>query len=162
MDFQKLLDSCAQNKTSEISKNALSECLGLLLAEQHVGNLKQCTSRNSGTPVRRTKRQKSQKTHVQELWDSCAQNKTSEIPKNARLGILGLLYAEQNIGNLKNYTFKNSGTPVRRTIRRKSHTTPFPKPDIRTQFLMFSPKLWFSFFCSPAMPSADMPHGTRG
>ena len=77
--FQEFWDSCAQNKTSEISKSALPRILGLLCAEQHVGNIKQCTFRNSGTPVRRTKRQKSKKMHLQEVWDSCAQNKTSEI-----------------------------------------------------------------------------------
>ena len=76
---QEVWDSCAQNKASEISKNALSEILGVLCAEQHVGNLDNCTFRNSGTPVRRTTRRKSRKMHFQKLWDSCAQNKTSEI-----------------------------------------------------------------------------------
>ena len=79
MHFQ---DFLAQNKTSEISKIALSGILGLLGAEQDVGNLKKCTFRNSGTSVRRTRRQKSQ--------------------QNARSGILGLLGAEQDVGNLKN------------------------------------------------------------
>ena len=78
MHFQEFWDSCAQNKTSEISKNALSGSLGLLGAEQDVGNLKNYTSRNSATPVRRLKRRKSQKMHVQDFWDSRAQNKTSE------------------------------------------------------------------------------------
>ena len=41
--------TCAQNKTSEISKNALPGILGLLCAEQDVGNLKKCIFRNSGT-----------------------------------------------------------------------------------------------------------------
>ena len=67
---------------SEISKNALSAILGLLCAEQDVGNLKQ--------------------KYFQELWDSCAQHKTSEISKNPLPGILGLLCAEQNVRNLKN------------------------------------------------------------
>ena len=83
-----------------ISRNALSEILRLRCAEQHVGNIKNRTSKNSGTPVRRTKRrkyqtnarvrnsqtpvrrterQKSQKLHFREFWDSCAQTKTSEI-----------------------------------------------------------------------------------
>ena len=105
-DFQELWDSCAQNKTSEISKHGLSRILGLLCAEQDVGNLKKCTFRNSGTPVRRTKLQKSQKMNCQEFWDSCAQNKTSEISKNALSVIMGLLCAEQDVGNLKkNDTF---------------------------------------------------------
>ena len=78
-DFQEFWDSCAQNKTSEISKSRLSGILGLLCAEQDVGNLKKCTFRSSGTPVRRTRRRKSQKMHFQEFWDSWAQNKTSEI-----------------------------------------------------------------------------------
>ena len=66
---------------------------------------------NSGTPVRRTRRRKSQKmnfqefwdswaqnktseiseNHFPEFWDSCAQNKTSEISTDALSGILGLL-----------------------------------------------------------------------
>ena len=42
MHFQKLRDSDTQNKTSGISKSALSKFLGLRFAEQHVGNLKKC------------------------------------------------------------------------------------------------------------------------
>ena len=61
MHFQEVWDSCAQKKTSEISKNELSGMLGLLCAEQDVRNIK--------------------KMHFQEFWDSCAQNKTSEISK---------------------------------------------------------------------------------
>ena len=82
-DFQEFWDPCAQSKTSEISKNALSGIMGLLCAEQDVGNLKKCTSRNYGTPGRRTKRQKSQQMYFQNFWDSWAQNKTSEISNNA-------------------------------------------------------------------------------
>ena len=78
------------------------------------------TFRNSGTPGRRTRRWKSQKMHLQEFWDSCAQNKTSGISTTALSGILGLLCAEQNVGNLKQMTVRNSGTPVRRTKRRKA------------------------------------------
>ena len=68
-------------------QNALSGILGFLCAEQTVGNLKNCTFRNSGTPVRRARRQKYQQMHFQEFWDSCAQNKTSDISKNALSGI---------------------------------------------------------------------------
>ena len=100
MHFQELCASCVQNKTSEISKNELSGILGLLCAEQDVGNLNKCTCGNSGTPVRRTKRQKSQNMHFRVFWDSCAQNKTSEISKHALSVILGLLCAEQNGGHL--------------------------------------------------------------
>ena len=81
MHFQNFWDSRAQNKTSEISKNALSGILGLLCSERDVGNLKKCTLWNSGTPVRRTRRRKSQ--------------------ANACSGIMGLLCAEQNVRNLK-------------------------------------------------------------
>ena len=91
--------------------------MGLLCAEQDVGNINKCTFRNSGTPVRRTRRRKSQKVHFQEFWDSCAQNKTSEVSTNALSGILGLLCAEQDVGSLKKCTFRISGTPVRRTRR---------------------------------------------
>ena len=62
----------------------------------------------------------SQKTDCQEIWDSCAQNKTSEISKDGLSLILGLLCAEQDVGNLKKCTFTNSGTSVRRTRLRKS------------------------------------------
>ena len=112
MHFQKFWDSCAQNNTAEILKNELSGILGLLCAEQDVGNLKICTFRNSGTPVRRTRRRKSQELHLQEFWDSCAQNKTSEIWKNILSRIIGLLCAEQNVGNLNKMIFRNSGTHV--------------------------------------------------
>ena len=98
-NFKEFWDSCAQNKTSEISKNALPRTLGLLSAEQDIGNLKKCTSgimgllfaeqtvgnlnkcmfRNSGTPGRRTERREFPKMHVQEVWVSHAQNETSEI-----------------------------------------------------------------------------------
>ena len=82
MHFPEFWDSCAQNKTSEISTNALSGIMGLLGAEQDVGNLKQM--------------------HFQEIWESCAQNKPSEISKNGLSRIMGLPCAEQNVGNLKN------------------------------------------------------------
>ena len=148
MHFQEFWDSCAQNKTAEISRNALSGILGLLCAEQDVGTLnKNCTFSNYGTPVRRTKRRKSKQMHVQEFWYSCAQNKTSdistkytfityeapvrrkkttsEISTNALSRILGLLCADQNVGNLNKCTFRNSGTPVRRTKRRTSQQMRF-------------------------------------
>ena len=67
-------------------KNRFSGVLEILCAEQAVGNLKKWTFRNSGTPVRRTRRRKSQKVHFQESWDSYAQNKTPEISKNALSG----------------------------------------------------------------------------
>ena len=126
-DFHEFWGSCAQNKTSGISKHALSGIMGLLCAEQnvgnlknvyshnfggscaqnkkHVGNLKQCTFRNSGTPVRRTKRRKSQ--------------------TNALSRTLGLLCAEQTVGSLKKCTVRNSGTPVCRTNCRKSQEMHF-------------------------------------
>ena len=60
--FQHVWDSGSRNKTSEISKHALSEIARLRLAEQNVGNLKKKrTFKNSGPPVRRTTRRKSQK-----------------------------------------------------------------------------------------------------
>ena len=83
-------DSCAQNKTSEISNNGFSGILGLLCAEEDVGNLRKCTFKNSGTPARRTHRRTSKKMTFQEYWDSSPQNKTSEISKNALSGILAL------------------------------------------------------------------------
>ena len=112
-----------RTKPRKNSQIALSGIMGLLCAEQHVGNLKKCTFRNSGTPVRRTKRRTSQDMHFQEFWDSCAQNKTSEISNNGLSRILGLLCA--NVGNLKKWIVRNSGTPVRRTRRRKSQQIGF-------------------------------------
>ena len=115
--------------------------MGLLSAEQHVGNLKHCTVRNSGTPVRRTRRRTSRKMHFQEFWESCVQNKTSEIRKrtfknsgtpvrrtkkkteisnNGLSGFPGHLCAGQIVGNLNKWTFMISGTPVRWTKRRTS------------------------------------------
>ena len=76
-------------------ENGFSRILGLLCAEQHVGNLKKWTFGKSWIPVRRTERRTSQNNDFQKLCDSCAQNKTSEISKNALLGILGHLGAEQ-------------------------------------------------------------------
>ena len=44
--------------------------------------------------MRITRRQKSQKMHFQEFWDSWAQNKTSDISKNALSGgIIDFLFA---------------------------------------------------------------------
>ena len=127
MHFQEFWESCAQNKASETHENttnALLRIVGLLCAEQNVGNLKNCTFKNSVTPVRRTRRRKSKKhectfknsgtpvrrtkrrqyikMHFRDFWDSCAcaQNKTSEISNKL--------------------TFRISGTPVRRTKRRKT------------------------------------------
>ena len=130
MHCQEIWDSCAQNKTSEISKHGLSGILGFLCAEQDVGNLNKCTFRNWGSPVRRTRRRKSQKNHFQEFWDSCAQNKTSEISTNALSGIMGLLCAEQDVGNLKKCTFRNSGTLPKfcvwsKSMKYRASLTPF-------------------------------------
>ena len=105
MRFQEFWDSCAQNKTSEISKLALSGFLRLLCAQQDVGNFKKCTFRNSGTPVRRTTRRKSQ--------------------TNVLSRIMGLLCAEQYVRHLKTCTLIIYVTPVRRTKRQESQTCIF-------------------------------------
>ena len=97
--FQK--SDCFKNMTSTISKHALSESLGARFAEQNVGNLKKKLHFQEFSPMRRAKRRTSQNMHFQEFWDSCAQNKTPEISKCAFLGILGLLCAEEYVGNLK-------------------------------------------------------------
>ena len=117
--------------------------MGLLCAEQDVGNLNKWTLNNYGTPVRRTRRRKSKKKWTvknyetplrrtsrrkskqkmtsrhygmpfQEFWDSIAQNKTSGESTTALSEFLGLLCEKQHVGNLKNCTVINSGTPVRR------------------------------------------------
>ena len=56
----------------------------------------------------------------QTFWDFCAQNKTSEIPKNTLSAILGRLCAEQNARNFNKCTFRNSGILARNKQRRKS------------------------------------------
>ena len=86
MQFQEFWDSCAQNKTSEISKT--------------------CTFRNSWTLVRRTTRRNSQK-HVLSgiVGLLCAEQDVGNI-KNGLSGILGLLCAEQDVGNLNKWTFR--------------------------------------------------------
>ena len=89
-----------------MSKDTLSGIMGLLCPEPNVGNIKKCTFRNSGAPVRRTRRRKSQNMHFQEFWDSCAQNRTSEISNIALSRILGLLCAEQDVTNLKKIHFQ--------------------------------------------------------
>ena len=90
-----------------------------MCTEKNVGNFKKCTFRNSATLMRRTKRRKSQDMHFQEFWESCAQNKTSNISEHAVSIILGLLCAEKySVGNLKTCTFRNCETPIRRTQRR--------------------------------------------
>ena len=114
--------------------------MGLLCAEQDVGNLKKNIVRDYGTPMRRTRRWKYQQMYFQEFWDSCTQNERRKSQKHelsrimgrlcaeqnvgnlkkTRSGILGLLCAEQNVVNLKNCTFRKFGTPVRRTKRRKN------------------------------------------
>ena len=153
MYFHEFGDSCAQNKTSEISNNELSGIIALLCAEQTVGNpnenhFREFWARNKQSELSKIHFREfwgscaqdnpseiskialsgfwdscaqnktseiSRKMHVQEFWDSCAQKKTSGIQKNGLSGILGLLCAEQSVGNLKHWTFKNSGTPVCRT-----------------------------------------------
>ena len=129
----------------EGGEHALVGILGLLCAERSVGNLIKWTYRNAGTTVRRTKRRKSPKMNFQEFWDSCAQNntseisimdfqefwdscaqnKTSEISTNGLSGILGLLCAEQDFGNVKKCIVIIYGTSVRRKERRKPQKTHF-------------------------------------
>ena len=94
MHFQEFLDSCTQDKPSEISNNALLGIMGLLCAERNVGNLKNCTFRNDGAPVRRAKRRKSQE-------DSGTPMRRTTRRKSQ-----------------KNCTFITCGTPVRRRTRR--------------------------------------------
>ena len=103
----------------KISNTALSDFLKLLCAEQDVGNLKKCTVRNSETHVRRTTRRNSQKHAFSGILGlPCAEQDVGNL-QNGLSGILELLCAEQDVGNLKKWTFRNSGTPVRRTERRK-------------------------------------------
>ena len=105
----------------------------LLCVEQDVGKLNNIHFPEFWGSCAQNKTSQISKMHFQDFWDSCAQNKTSEISQIARSRILGLLCAEQHVGNLKctlrnpgipvrrqTLTFRNPGTPVRRTERRKS------------------------------------------
>ena len=152
-------------------------------AVQNVGSLKHCTFRNagtpvrrpkrrtyqkwtfrnSGTPVRRTRHRKSQKMSFQEVWDSCAQNTTSEISKNALSGILRLLCAEQDVGNLKKCTFRNSGTPAHRTQRRISQKNDLSgimglrlaEQNVRNLKKTHFQELWDSWIMDPGTRTRD-------
>ena len=53
--------------------------------------------------------------HFQRFWEQYVRNLEHTLPE-----ILGLQFAERNVGNIKRCTFINYGTPVRRTTRRKS------------------------------------------
>ena len=61
IDVQEFWGSCAQNKTSDISKNGFQELWGSCALDKKGVHLKPCTFRISGTHVRRTERRKSQK-----------------------------------------------------------------------------------------------------
>ena len=89
------------------SISARSTFLGLWLAEQSVGTLNII--------------------YFHKLCHSNSQNNTSDISNKSCSEILGLWLAEQNVGSLNKYTFRNSGTPVRRTKHRESHKIHFPK-----------------------------------
>ena len=97
--FRKFGTPVRRTRRRKSQKNALSRIMGLLCAEQDVGNLK--------------------KTLSGILRLLCAEQGVGNL-KNVLSGILGLLCAEQNVGNLKKWTFRTSGTPARRTKRRKS------------------------------------------
>ena len=100
MHFQKRWDSGSQNNMSEISKHALSEILGPLCAEQNVGNLQHLVSSNYGTPVRRTKLQKSKtKCTLENMGLLCAEQHVGNI-KQTLSRFFGLRLAEQNVGNI--------------------------------------------------------------
>ena len=54
------------------------------------------------------------------MWDSWTQNNTSGISTKCLSEFMGLLRAGQAVGNLnKTCTFRNCGTTVRKTKRRK-------------------------------------------
>ena len=82
MDVQDFWDSCAQNKTLEISKKRTFRISGTPVRRTKRRTSQKWTFKNSGTPVRRTKRRKYHKMDFQEFWDSCARNKVPEISKN--------------------------------------------------------------------------------
>ena len=69
---------CAEQSVGNFN-NGLSGILGLLCAEQHVGNIKNRLSGILGLLRAEQNVRNLNKTHVQEFWDFCAQNKTSEI-----------------------------------------------------------------------------------
>ena len=85
MHFQEFWDSCAQNNTSVISQSWLSGILGLPCAEQNVRNLNKCIFRNSGTPVRRTKRRKYQKCTFVCFWTPARRTKRRKFQQMSTL-----------------------------------------------------------------------------
>ena len=87
MHFQELWDSWTQNKAPKISTNARSGILGLLGAEEDVGNLKNALSGILGILCAEQDVGNLNKWTFRIFWDSCALNKTSEISKNALSGI---------------------------------------------------------------------------
>ena len=101
------------------SKNVLSGILGLLCAEQHVGNPNKWTFRNSGSPVRRTRRRKYQKWTFRNSVTPVRRTKRRKSKTTGLSGILGLLCAEQEVGNPKTLTFRNSGTHKTSEISKK-------------------------------------------
>ena len=110
---------CFKNITSTISKHALSESLGARFAEQNLGNLKNCTFKSSGIPVRRTQPRKCQECTFRNSGSPVRRTRRRKISKIELSRVMGLLCAEQSVGNLKTCTFINPGNPVRRTNRRK-------------------------------------------
>ena len=108
---------CAEQHVGNLNKWTFKK-LGILSAEQDVGNLKKMYFQEVWDSCVQGKTSEiATKIRFQELWDSCAQNKTSKTSKHVLSRILGLLCADQKDGNLKKWTFRNSGTPVRRTIQ---------------------------------------------
>ena len=90
--------------------------MGRLCAEQKRWKSKQIDFREFWDSCAQNKALESSKNDFQEFWDSCDQKNTSEISKHGLTGILGLLCAEQDVGNLTKCTFRNSGTLLRTGI----------------------------------------------
>ena len=76
--FQEFWDSCAQNKTSEISKMWLESWDSR--AQNNASEISKSALSEILGPVRRTER-RNFKHHLQKFGDSCAQD-TSEVSKN--------------------------------------------------------------------------------
>ena len=104
---------CAQKKRRKYIEKCTFRNSGTPVRRTRRRKSQTWTFRNFGAPVRRTRRRKSQQMDFQEVCDSCALNKTSYISNNALSEFLGLLCAEQNVGNRKKNTL--SGIQVTKT-----------------------------------------------
>ena len=107
---------CAEQNVGNLKQHTLSGILGLLCAEQNVGNLQHVVFSNCGTPMRRTKRQKSENKCTFRTYGTPVRRTTCWKYQKILSCFFGLQLAEQNVINLKKITFRKKGTPGSRIL----------------------------------------------